>query len=302
MVLAYVGYSVVESTLERRRLSGRLPGLEPTRPAQPEPDVGADRLPTIARMLSSYRFASRIMMMLHRAGLKLRPSEFVGIVSGLSLGLALLAAVTLRTLQAELLALAIGIGCSLIYVTVLQARRLAAFNRQLPDALALIGSAIRSGYTFQTSLKVVAEEMPSPICDEVRRVLDDDSVGRPLDQSLMAMLERVPSYDLELVVVAVIIQQEVGGNLGEIIDNIGATIRDRVRVEGELAALTAEGRLSGIILQVLPFAMAAIILVLNPSYLQPLLVNPLGKALVVVGLSLQVVGAILIKRMLVLDY
>lgn len=176
------------------------------------------------------------------------------------------------------------------------------FNRQLPDALSLIGSAIRSGYSFPRAMQMVADEMPDPISEEFQRVINEINVGLPIDAALMRMTARITSYDLELVVIAVIIQQQIGGNLAEIINNIAETIRDRVRVEGELSALTAEGRMSGVVLVLLPFGLAAIILTLNSGYLSPLIHEPSGPYLIGAGLLLQAVGALIIKRMLVLDY
>lgn len=308
VVVAYVGYSVADSIwLQKSRIRRRVDGLA-SPAARPDPEdptfrVAEDEpLPTIARLISSRGFADKIFMMLLRAGIKLRPSEFIAIVSGIAILLALVAALLLQNVWAELVAVLIGVTVPFLYVKSLQAKRLTAFNRQLPDALSLIGSAIRSGYSFPRAMQMVAEEMPAPICEEFRRVINETNVGLPLESALLRMVDRIQSYDLELVATAVIIQQQVGGNLAEIVENIAETIRERIRVEGEVSVLTAEGRISGIVLVLMPFVMAGIVLSLNPHYLNPLFVDYWGRVMVVLGLCLQIAGAIIIKKMLVVDY
>jgi len=304
VIVAYVGYTLADWLwLSKLRVKKRLDGLAAKKepPRQTETST-AEPLPTIAKFISSRGLADRIHVMLTRAGVKLRPSEFVGIVSGCALFLSLVAAAGIGTLASEIAAIVVGAGIPFLYIRMLQQRRLAAFAGQLPDALSLIGSAIRSGYAFPRAMQMVSEEMPAPISEEFRRVLNEVNVGLPVDAALGRMVARIPSYDLELVVTAVVIQQQVGGNLAEIIDNIAATIRDRVRVQGELAALTAEGRISGIVLVVLPFGMAALMAVLNPRYLKPLFDHPLGMWLLIGAVCLQALGGLIIKRMLALDY
>jgi tight adherence protein B len=252
--------------------------------------------------VSSSSFADGLGLTLVRAGIKLKPSEFVGIVSLAVVGAALVAALISGHILSELVAAAIAFAICAGYVRILQLRRLAAFNKQLPDAISLMSSALRSGYSFTRAMQMISEEMPQPISEEFARVINEVNVGLPTDAALMRMVARVRSYDLELVAIAIIIQQQVGGNLAEIVDNIGGTIRDRVRVNGEMSALTAEGRISGVILVLLPFAIAGLILVVNPGYLNPLIEDVTGKALILIGLVMQAIGALIIKRMLVLDY
>jgi tight adherence protein B len=184
----------------------------------------------------------------------------------------------------------------------LETRRLVTFTRQIPDALSLMSSAIRSGFSFQRAMMLVAEELPDPIAEEFRRVNNETSVGLQTDTALLRLGTRVPSYDLQLVITAIIIQQQTGGNLSEIIDKISETIRERIRIEGEVAALTAEGKISGVILIAMPFVLAVAVSLANPSYLKPLLTDPLGNMIIVIAICMQVIGAIIIKRMLVLDY
>lgn len=310
VILAYVGYTAVDAWwLKRNRIRRRIMevGQSGTDKAEQPPisefqTAKATAFPTVERMLTSRGFADKLLLMLTRAGVKLRPSEFIGIVGAITVGLLLIVSLLADRIVLSILALMVGLTGPFIYLKMLQARRLITFNRQLPDTLALMASAIRSGYGFARAVQLIAEEMPDPISDEFQRVLNEMNVGLPMDMALMRMVHRVGSYDFELVATAVIIQQSIGGNLAEIIDNIAATIRDRVRVEGEMSALTAEGRISGVILVALPFAMALIISIINPGYLKPLVTDPRGIFLVIAGVCAQIIGALVIRRMLILDY
>lgn len=307
-LVIYLGYAAIDVLfLQRSRARRRVESLVDT-PAAAEPRGEKDEkpavefFPTVERMMATRGLTDKIALELLRAGIKLRPSEFIGIVLGATIVLALLGAVFTKNVGVELLGIVVGISVPFIYVRALQSNRLSTFNRQIPDALSLTGSALRTGYSFQRAMQVVAEEMPAPISEEFTRCLDEMNVGLPGDAALMRMVARTRSYDMELVATAVIIQMQIGGNLAEIIANIEGTIRDRVRVEAELAALTAEGKMSGVILTILPFAMAGIIYILNPKYLRPLVSEPAGIWMIVTGLCLMAIGGLAVKRMLVLDY
>lgn len=308
IIVAYAGYALIEATMLRKaRIRKRIDGLAETAVEQVTGEGTAqaaqvDRFPTIAKMIASREIADKLLLMLMQAGVKLRPSEFVGIAFGIAMLLALLMAVFTKNILAEVLGIVIGFVIPFIYVKGLQAQRLTAFSRQIPDALSLISSAIRSGFSFQRAMMMVSEEMPNPISEEFQRVINETNVGLATDAALTRMAARVPSYDLQLVVTAVIIQQQIGGNLAEIIDNIAETIRERIKVEGEMAALTAEGKISGVVLVALPIVLGVLISIINPGYMKPLFNDSLGGLIVAVAICLQIFGAIIIKRMLILDY
>jgi len=307
VIVVYVGYLIVDAALLRKlRMRKRVSELVEEDRDQPSPPAASaseeEPLPTIAWLISARGIADKLFIELLRAGIKLRPSEFIAITAGLSLALALLSfLVSSRTITA-VLAMLVGVAVPIIYMKALQAQRLAAFNRQLPDALSMISSAIRTGFAFPRGVQMVAEQMPAPIAEEFQRFINETSIGLAADAAFARMTSRVRSYDLELVVTAVLIHQQIGGNLAEILDNIAETIRERVRIEGELAALTADGRLSGIALVLLPLVLAAAIALTNPGYLSPLIVEPLGKLLVLGAVCMQVIGGFWIMRMLALDY
>jgi len=159
-------------------------------------------------------------------------------------------------------------------------KRMRLFERQIPEALDLMGRALRAGHAFPTAVKMVGDEMPEPIAKEFRTLFDETNFGVPQNDALMRLADRVPVDDLRYFVIAVMIQRESGGNLAELLDNIAAIVRARLKLLGEVRTLSAEGRLSAWILGLLPFGVAAMINILNPKYMTLLWTDPVGLRLV----------------------
>lgn len=174
--------------------------------------------------------------------------------------------------------------------------RLKTFAAQLSDALELIARALRAGHSLAAGMHVVAEEMPSPIADEFNRVYEEQNLGIPIDDALKGMCERVPNLDLRFFITSVLVQRQTGGDLAEILDKIGYVVRERYRILGQVKALTAEGRLSGIILIALPFGLFIMMLHIKYDYVEKLWTNELGIKMAVGALIMQLVGAAVIKK------
>jgi tight adherence protein B len=174
--------------------------------------------------------------------------------------------------------------------------RLKKFAAQLPDALELVARALRAGHSLQAGMHVVAEEMPAPISQEFGRVFEEQNLGIPVEESLKSLCDRVPNLDLRFFVTSVGIQRQTGGDLAEILDKIGYVVRERYRILGQVQALTGEGRLSGIVLIALPFALFAFMLNTKPDYIEPLWTTELGKKMSAFGIIAQILGAIVIKK------
>lgn len=174
--------------------------------------------------------------------------------------------------------------------------RLKAFGGQLSDALELVARALRAGHSLGAGMHVVAEEMPSPIAEEFQRVYDEQNLGIPMEDSLKNLCERVPNLDLRFFVTSVLIQRQTGGDLAEILDKIGYVVRERFRILGQVKALTAEGRLSGIILIALPFGLFLMMLHIKPDYVEKLWTHELGIKMSVAALIAQLVGALVIRK------
>ncbi len=175
-------------------------------------------------------------------------------------------------------------------------RRFNTFNTQLPDALEMMARALRAGQSLSFGFNAVASEMAAPIGKEFGRVFDEQNLGVAMDDSLRAMCERVPNLDLRFFVTAVILQRQTGGDLSEILDKIGTLIRNRFKILGQVKALTGEGRLSGIVLMALPLVLFVIVYNLNPAYVSQLFTDRAGRKMLAIAIFMQVLGAIVIKK------
>jgi tight adherence protein B len=231
-----------------------------------------------------------------QADVHIRPSTLFGI--GAALGVV---GATLSWLAGVKIYLAPLLGMVMFvvpFVWLLTKRtfRLKTFASQLPDALELVARALRAGHSLAAGMHVVAEEMPSPIADEFLRVYEEQNLGIPIEEALNGMTERVPNLDLRFFVTSVLIQRQTGGDLAEILDKIGYVIRERFRILGQVKALTAEGRLSGVILIALPFGLFLIMLHIKPDYIEKLWTHELGIKMSVFALFMQLLGAVVIRK------
>ncbi|MBC7287436.1 MAG: type II secretion system F family protein, partial [Armatimonadetes bacterium] len=182
-----------------------------------------------------------------------------------------------------------------------QARRLRELIAQLPDAIDILSTTLRTGFSFLRGVQLIATQMQPPISEEFRRVAAEVQLGMSIDEALEHLVDRTRCYDLELLVAAVQIQLEVGGNLSEILDTIAYTIRERAKLQGEIAAATAETRLSAAILLAMPIVIAFVINAMNPGYLKPLFTTPVGMAMALLAAVLMAVGAIVIRKIADVD-
>ncbi len=187
-------------------------------------------------------------------------------------------------------------GLPLAWVVWRRKRRLKQFAAQLPDALEMIARGLRSGQSLGFGFHCVAEEMADPIAREFQRAFEEQNLGVPLEETLRDLSVRIPNLDLKFFVTAVVLQRQTGGDLAEILDKIGALIRDRFRIWGQVQALTGEGRLSGVVLLALPFVLFFAVYQLNPEYLMVLFNDPMGKQMLAIAIVMQVVGALIIRK------
>ncbi len=218
------------------------------------------------------------------------------LISGITTGL-----LTFFFLPNHLAVLAGGaIGTYLPFALLIRRRnkRIAAFNKVLPDAIEMMSRSLRAGYSMVAALGVVAEGGPEPAKTEFAEVFRKQNFGLPLRDCLLQLLDRVPSPDLRVFVTGVLVQKDTGGNLAEILDRITSVVRDRMKIQGEIRTHTAQGRMTGWILCALPIVMLVAINLINPGYSKPLTETPLGRKLLYVGLALLTVGALLIRNII----
>jgi tight adherence protein B len=237
-----------------------------------------------------------------QAGIALRGAEFLVLSLGLSVAGGLLVAMLAkgRILSGIVSGIAIY-ACCLAYLNIKIARRLKAFNNQLPDVLDMMANALRSGFSFFQTVEMVSRETTPPVSQEFARMIREMSLGVTTEEALGNLITRVKSDDLGLVVTAVLVQRQVGGNLSVILDNISATIRERVAMKGELRSITAQGRLSGWIVGAMPIVMVFVLLAINPDYISPLFSDPLGRLLIASGVISQLIGIVVIRRIVDID-
>ncbi|MDG2382021.1 MAG: type II secretion system F family protein [Pirellulaceae bacterium] len=237
-----------------------------------------------------------LTLFLEQANINFTPSKFLLIVGALAgAGAFVVLVAGLSPLFAPLAALALA-SLPFVYAVFARKMRKKAFAKQLPEALELIARALRSGHSLGAGFQLVASEMQDPISTEFRRCYEEQNLGIPMNDALDSLANRVPNLDLRFFATAVILQRQTGGDLAEILDKIGYLIRERFKIWGQVQALTGEGRLSGIVLLALPPALFAVMLRLNYGYIMLLFEDPMGKQMLAFAIVMQLVGAIVIKK------
>jgi tight adherence protein B len=253
------------------------------------------------RVLTSRPRTSRVADNLARADLKLRVSEYTLAVAGLMVGVFLLVYFVNHSL---IVAVAFGAAAYFIpgfYVKYRQRKRFRALNNQLGDTILLLSNALKAGYSFAQAMATIARSAPAPMCDEFNRAVREMNLGITVDDALDHMNGRIESDDFDLMVTAVQIHRVVGGNLAEILDTIAFTIRERIRIQGEIRTLTAQARASGYIITALPFALIAILTFLSPSYITPMFKSPIGIGMLVLALVMMGIGYAIIRRIATIE-
>jgi tight adherence protein B len=255
-------------------------------------------IPILNRVLLDKSFGSHLKKLIVQAGAATNPGTVV--LAMLSLGgmAYLIAQYLTRSELFALIALPI-VGClPYLYLRYKRNRRIREFEELLPEALDMIVGSLRAGFTFELAIKMVAQEIPDPLGFEFGVLFEEHNLGVPLADAMAELRERVPSDDLDLLAVALLIHRRTGGNLAEILDKTAGTIRDRFRLKREIQTKTAHGRFSGLVLVVLPLVMIAIILVMNPDYFMVLLKEKAGQYMLSAAVIMQIAGIMIIRRII----
>jgi len=292
---------------QTRELSRRLKDMNREN-TQPEP-VNSSTLTPSQRLLASVsrsaikfslfnRLARVVDKNLTGADIPLKSEEYIIFTAGVSLLAGLLAALIFMNIYHGILFGLFAVLFSMLWVKNAKTRRLAKFNAQIGDALVIMSNSLRSGFSFLQAMDMVRKELPNPIAREFGRTFQEMNLGTQTEDALENLNARVGSEDLELVITAVMIQRQVGGNLAEILDNIATTIRERIRIKGEIKTLTAQGKVSGIVIGVLPLVLAGVLSVMSPDYLRPLITTPMGMGMLAAALTLELLGILLIRRII----
>lgn len=307
LAVMLLGVLVLGTVLDRRRATRldrrlsvyeegrtRATALTPGRPERSLTDRAVDVVDVIPRPATiDARTAARI----EQADWPMRVGELLLMM--VSIGLLFFLFVLLTVQAPWWLALPVGVIGAALPVVALQVavdRRQRAFADQLPDVLQVIGGALRAGHAFSTAVEGAVVEVDEPAAGELRRASVEARLGRPMDEALLGVADRMESVDLTWVVGALTVQREAGGNLAEVLGNVAATLRARASVRRQVQALSAEGRLSANIISVIPFLMFVVLTILSPDYMSILFERPTGRVLILVGLALLAIGIVWLRR------
>jgi tight adherence protein B len=266
-------------------------------------------LAQLNRVVEARDFGANLARDIARAYLKLKPSEFLAIWAAAIVGIPLLFIVfslglpALRSPLALIVGAFVGFMLPRFWLGRRKSGRLGAFNKQLPDTITLLANGLRAGSSFLQAVELVVRESRPPMSTEFSRVIREVNLGLPFEQAMENMVRRVRSEDLELMATAINIQHTVGGNLAEILDSIAYTIRERIRIKGEIRTLTAQQRLSGYVVGFLPIGLAGFLFVAAPNFMQPMFEKPpeafglpLGVVILIFGGFMMFIGFLLIRK------
>lgn len=249
-----------------------------------------------SRLFHNIRHARGLDFKMQQAGIPLLGTEFMAFLLLSAVIVGAIAAVFTKKWYVGILAAILIVAVEYIYVLVRIERRSTSFTNQLGDCLMMVANALRAGFSFLQAMEMISKEMEPPISEEFQHVMRDIGVGATVERALDDMDQRVGSPDFSLVVTAVLIQQQVGGDLARILDTISETIQDRIRMRREVKTLTTQGRMSGWVLVLTPIALALFMTSTDPNYLDPLFKHPIGQMILAATIIMEIIGAVVIKR------
>lgn len=246
-------------------------------------------------------FAEKFRELADQAGVSISEGEFLSLHI---LSCLIITAFFILLIKNVLISALLGVPGLLIpstFLNFLIKMKISKFDSLLVDTIALIASTIQSGFAFRQAIQVVAEEMPPPINEEFKIVIQELNLGLSQEEALNNLKKRISSADLDLFITAVQIQSETGGNLSEILNKIGDTIRKRIQLKGDIKASTAQGKISGIIVGAMPFVIIGIVWLITPEYMKPLFTTPPGIAIILSAITMEGLGAFFVKKIISID-
>lgn len=255
-------------------------------------------VPTLHRLLLPWSWSLRLRDLVAQAGMKTKPAKILLVSAVIALASYLIAGLYHPRFPVAGL---VGIFAGMVPLSIVvlkRRRRLRAFEEHFPEALDLLGRAVRAGHAFTTGLEMIATESAEPVAGEFRATFEEQNFGLPLRDALLNMTERIPLVDVRFFVTALLIQKETGGNLAEILDGLARVIRDRFRIYREVKTRTAQGRLTAGILISLPLAVMLALTLINPIYMRVLFVDPVGPTVLAIAATMQIIGSLLLWKII----
>jgi tight adherence protein B len=255
-------------------------------------------VPWMHRLMLQWTWSSKLQDFVMQSGMAVKPAKLLLMSAVLGLGSYLLSSFILPRFYYALPLAAVATTIPFLVLMFQRRRRLRKFEEYFPEALDLLGRAVRAGHAFTTGLEMISKECPEPLAGEFRTAFEEQNFGLPLRDALLNLAERVPIVDVQFFVTALLIQKETGGNLAEILDGLARVIRDRFRIYREVRVRTAQGRLTAGILIALPIFMMLILSVLNPKYVAVLFTDPSGPMVLVAAAVMQLVGSAILWKII----
>jgi tight adherence protein B len=240
-------------------------------------------------------------LILQQAGLSWTVQTLLLSSVGMAVALGSMALIAAESVPIGLVVTVIGAMLPNFYVRHRRTKRLNAFEEMLPDAIDLVGRALRAGHPLSSGFKMAADDGPDPVASEFRRVFEEQRFGLPLQDSLLGMADRVDLVDVRILVTAILIQREVGGNLAEILDNLAAVVRARFTIRRQIRVYTAQGRMTGYLLSALPIILFLLLYMINRQYMSILFTDPVGKTLIGMAVSMQFLGFLWIRKIIKIE-
>jgi tight adherence protein B len=299
-----LGFLVDRRNARARLIRERLATVE--KPAEREPteelallrDEMLSEIPAVDTLLRRSAHIANLQTMLSQANLEMRAGNFLFLcmVSAAAFALGCL----LATGSGFFAAVAAVVGGLMPYsfVSYRRSRRFREFEELFPEAIDTLARAVRAGHAFTTALELITSEINEPVAGEFRKLFEEQKFGMPVRDALLNLTQRMPLVDVKFFVTAVMLQRETGGNLAEILDNLSYVIRERFKIMRQVRVYTAQGRLTMLLLMGLPPIIVVSMLLMNPAFIRPLFADPIGHALVVVGITLQTLGYFVIRRII----
>jgi tight adherence protein B len=303
-----IGFLMDQRSARARLLRERLASAQKVGERQPNEELALlrdemlSKIPALDALLRRSALISNLQTLLSQADLKIRAVDVLVLCLFSSAALGVVALFATAPLPANESSLFVGMGGLLgailpySFASHRRTRRFQKFEEIFPQAIDTLARAVRAGHAFTTALELIANEISEPVASEFRKLFEEQKFGLPVRDALLNLTERVPLVDVKFFVTAVMLQRETGGNLAEILDNLSYVIRERFKIMRQVRVYTAQGRLTMMLLMALPPIIVVSMLVLNPSFIQPLFADPIGHALIVVGLTLQTFGYFVIRK------
>jgi tight adherence protein B len=300
LIWMFVGTDANQEVVRRR--------MESVRKAERRGDVSLNlklvrdemlsSVPAIHRLMAQWSWTSRLRDFILQAGMKTKPAKLLLLSAVAALGAYLITGMFYPGFPVPQL---VGLSAAFVPFSVIafkRRRRLRKFEEHFPEALDLLGRAVRAGHAFTTGLEMIGKEAAEPVAGEFRAVFEEQNFGLPLRDAMLNMTERIPLVDVRFFVTALLIQKETGGNLAEILDGLARVIRDRFRIYREVKTRTAQGRLTAAILISLPPLMMLMLQVVNPHYMRVLFDDPLGPKVLAIAATMQLIGSAILWKII----